>query len=483
MAGVSGAVRETQPVAHLDDAHHIQQGRIVNVDELQTYLEGRSPEGVGFGFRLDQLGRAVQRMLARLQNRPSDGVNRNLPLPIAEVAASFSVDPATFRMDGLSGAISLDLDLWLHQQGDPATAIYVMGYRLQDEAVVAGIDHAAQRIFLEPRAGSTARIHSQSWGADADLVLVRLGYVDAAGLADRARFQSEVITPFQWLNARGLLRAIVRSFPVPDVFSWFETIRPVGAISADVGAGYLIAWSESAAIAIPDCALPPSQGQGPSVVPDVVAGVPKPWSAFDLRAPGLMLYYAATPLLDWHAGVFMPAVAFHQEHDGFPGWAVDGHVGVQRLRVRFEPRADGGALTFDGELRVLGHASSWINGPCGLRVDVGTATFSGPGTLQGELAVSYSRALMALRSALAVAIDVPSHTLNLSAGGLLGGAWIEIVEWLLRAGVVRLDLGMQNRSEQTLLDLLQQSVDHGAATAFKRVAERSVAVVLDWDAG
>ncbi|AVP97415.1 hypothetical protein C7S18_09505 [Ahniella affigens] len=452
----------------------------MDLDQLHTFLERKSPAGLGYGLRIADLEVAVRAMLTRLGLSPLDGVNRNLALPFGSLAASFDVDPAAFSMEPKTGAISLDLNIWIHDRADANNPIYKLQYLLRDEPVSAGVDLAGMKVFLEPQ-NARAVVHAHDFSHGADPILIRLGFVDALGMADRSRFATEVAFPFIWLNAQGLMRAIVRSFPLPDVFSWFKTILPAGAIIAEIQSGYLAAWSEQVAISIPSCGLPPAARPAPKVVADAILGNPKPWSPADSSEPMLAIYLSEQPLLDWHAQALMPAIAFHQEDDGFPGWSVDGHVGVEHATITFAPSATGGSLTVAAALRLHAFASSWINGPCGLRLDVASAAISGPGSLRADFSVNYSDSLRALRSALSVEIDVPPGDLNITAGGMLPGAFAELVEWLLRAGVIHVDIGLRARSEQTLLDLVESASRLGRAFVTGRVAEHSVAFAIAWD--
>jgi hypothetical protein len=439
----------------------------MNVDSLQSLFEAECPNGVGYAIRLDLLSRAVAAMLQKLQNQAVNGVNRNLAFPSAGLAASFDVDTNSFQWD--DAGISLNLRIWIHASGSPLNEIYSLSYELLQQRVQPEGDQTTQQVVLS--CIGQAQIRTEGWGANADAELQRAQYVDAAGNPDRARFLAEAVYPFKWINAVGLLRAIVRSFPIPDLFSWFQSIRPEGVIATRLVRGHLVAWSKSASVLIPNCASTPSQSHQPQISQKTsTLGVAKPWSPFDHDEPHLLWYYAATPLLQWSAELVMPAIAFHKEQIGFPSWTASGYVAVSNITINLEPMPSGGAITFSGALQALGHATSWIEGPCGTRIDVFTATFEGPGSYRGEF--SARRSGYTIRSEAVMDVDIPTHTLNLSTGGLLGGAWGEIGEWLLRVGAVKVEVGFKHRSDQVLLDVTELS-NIGIRT---RVAEQSLVI-------
>jgi hypothetical protein len=230
-------------------------------------------------------------------------------------------------------------------------------------------------------------------------------------------------------------------------------------------------YSKKARLNVPDCGGTPTvplTNKNATAVHDV----PKPWSPQDNSTPLIAVYYSATPIVDWHAAVVKPGVVIRNETDGFIGWGTYAAIGVDSLLVVFTPSAAGGTLTARMDLEALGHASAWLNGPCGVRLDVITASLTATGQATATLTVTTNIQALQLKSVFTVSGNIDKGSINISTGGLLGPIIGEVVEWLIKIGALRVDSTFSERGE-TVLSALER-LEIRDPVVFQRVAEQSV---------
>jgi hypothetical protein len=119
-----------------------------------------------------------------------------------------------------------------------------------------------------------------------------------------------------------------------------------------------------------------------------------------------------------------------------------------------------------------------LNGPCGARLSLASATITGNGSAHADVRIGYDRTVRALRLELDVRADIDRSSVNITSGGLLGGIFGEIAEILYKSGIIKVDTSYRKRSSVDLLDLTDDPMPFRAA---QRVGDRSAFFILDPD--
>lgn len=141
-----------------------------------------------------------------------------------------------------------------------------------------------------------------------------------------------------------------------------------------------------------------------------------------------------------------------QTQEGFIGWRYDASIGLRSLTVSLQPAMNGGAIAASANLALVGVVSAWMNGPCGLRIDLVNAAIQADGTLTATAEVFWQPASYELKAALDVHGDIDRRSVNVNTGGLIGSIIGDVVEWLYRIGVIKIDTQYRHHSESMLLD-------------------------------
>ncbi len=328
------------------------------------------------------------------------------------VEAAFTVDANTFLIDTTGPTLTLTLTTWLHVAGNPRARIASFDLEIRDARMIAFADPLDGGVYLEPEPNVRPRELRREYDVhDATTAsrVISAGFVDAGGAADFARFEQEVMYPFLWVNLRGLVRAVFRSIPLPQLLRMFRNIAPVPSIECDIVDGYLMAWTKEARVVIADCETPKTEARLLPRMTSTPASLP--WSPLDYADPPVVFYLSST---------------------------------------------------------------AWMNGPCGLRVDLAGSGITGNGEATSDLTIELQKAL--LKGKLETKGEVDAGSVNLIPNGLLASVIPEIVEWLLESGILRVDTSFGDRSEMTLFDLL--NLQQQLLQAATRVSENSLLIPL-----
>jgi hypothetical protein len=446
----------------------------MTVANLHDDFEHECPRGIGGGIAIKHVQALAEQAIKLLNAKGVNGLNQGIPLyPAQTVEAAFAIVGGSFKID-TGPSLSISIETWLHVVGKPKDRIVTFHFDITRAAMNAYADQTDGNVYVEPDATARPKLAKGfEYDNDRDAHLIAAGYVDATTKsADVTRFEQEVLYPFLWVNLRGMVRSIFRSIPLPQVLKMFRAFAPVPPIRCSITDDYLLSWTDEAKVTLEAC----GGDTGERLIQaqwNATTGTPLPWSPFDNDTPPIVLYISAVPLLEWHAGALKPGVVLSAEQSGFVSWGVYGGVGVQSLTVTLKPSSRGGTISANAELFAEGYATAWMNGPCGVRIDLIGAAFNGPGHLTADVEVKYDDVAKRLRGSIATKAELDASKLNLTPAGLLVIVYVEVLEWLLKTGILRVDTSFEDRSELTMFDTLRLT-DINRVSFLQRVGEGSV---------
>lgn len=438
----------------------------MTLETVHDYLEGKCPDGAGFALHYRIVDRLLQQAVAAIAVDPQ--LHTCLPLFATNaVQFSFYIDPASVSLTP-DWKVSLKLDVVLHVTGDPTAEIVRVTYEVDHVSLTGEYDRTRGQCFWKPASPSAPSKTGELWEATGTN-LIKAGFVDGNGAADRQSFLDQFYYGFVWINSAQLLPTILRAVPFPQIQHYLGPIRLSGLLEMEIVDEHLAVWSNEVDIIDVHC------GGGTIAKPAVktdwaAAGVGTPKSPWDNREPDLGLYLGATTLLDWHAGYLAPAIAIHQSGGGFVRYDLDGALSLQSLKLTLQIDPNGGSLTLDAGLRLLALADSYMDGPCGSRLSLASATLTGDAYAKATVGVHIESKALVLD--LDIQADVDKGSVNISSGGLLGGIFGEIVEILYKSGILRIDTAFRQRSRVDLLDLSDLAPNYSKSG--QRVSDMSV---------
>jgi hypothetical protein len=441
---------------------------------VHEHFEQRCPDGAGFALHVDLVAARLADAVASIGADAK--LHIDLPLLVTNaVNFSFEIDPATVSLSQ-DWLLSLALNVWLHLPGDPTAEIVRVAYRIEGVRVGAEYDASRNNCAWTPAAPATPNMVGETWEATG-AHLVAAGFVDAAGNPDRDRFLREIYYGFVWINAAQLVATIFRAIPFPQLQKYTGPLRLKPPFQFEVVDSHFAVWTDEVDIIDVHC------GGGNIPKPPASANwhaIPHagPKSPREGSEPVLGLYVAAQTLVSWQAGYLAPAVSFSSSGGGFIRYDLDATVSLRSLDLSVQPDPNGGSLSIDAGLRLTAQADSYMNGPCGTRLSLASATITGNGSAHADVRIRYDRPSRALRLELDVRADIDQTSVHVTSGGLLGGILGEIVEILYKSGIIKVDTSYRRRSGVDLLDLSDESMPFRTA---QRVGDRSAFFVLDRD--
>jgi hypothetical protein len=416
----------------------------VTAADLHDYFEHQSPKGIGVAVDLlvvEKLARATISAFAK----PMPGVNQQIALPSSKtIQAGFAVDSKTFKFEPTKHEVTCNIVVYLHVIGDPTSKIVTLTYAVSQEPFDVEVDQRSLTVALTPTGTTPISPGTETWEDDADKRLSRAGY------PTRERFKEEVYYAFVSNVARGLVRSVVRSLPIPQPLAALGAIQPVIPIQASLQDDYLVVWSDKATVMVPEC------GEKPSPVPVSNAswrrrvGAPPPGSAYDELRPPIALYIAADPLLNWHSGVLKPAVMVSQTGGSTISWRFDVAIGLDNLLVELVPSPNGGTIESTAGLKLVGVVATWLNLPCG-PLDLASVSIQGDASAHGSLSVWPDKVSRTVDSAYTVQATIDPH-LGISTGGILAPIVGELGVWLIELGVIKIATTFSHRGNTVIWD-------------------------------
>lgn len=441
---------------------------------LHNAFESLCPEGIGAAVsagRVNDLAKAaVDSMM--MSNLP--GATRQISVyPLTKVQAGFTTSSNDISISD-QWKLKFTIDIWLHVANNDSKKIITSRWQFTGTQLEPFVDQQAGKVYLQTAPlGNPPKPVSDTRDPNADQYLIDIGYVKG-GAPDWARFNEEVVYPFLRVNSRGLLAGIVRAIPLPQVFSFFKTVTPIPPIEAAIRDGYLLCWTENARINLPLCDAPPAQMQPTTNWKSNGALPQSPW---DASSPPTALYIAAKPLLQWYSTGLMPAVMISKEQEGFIGWSIDAAAGLKSLEITLVANPAGGEITGHAELRILGFATAWMNGPCGVRLDVISAGITADGSLDAKWKIFSEPASKRIKMMLDVNGQIDRGSINIAGGGLIGVVLGDLIEALIKTGLIEINTDYRDRTESVLFDAAQ--LINRIPNVFRRVGNRSILCGLE----
>lgn len=416
---------------------------------VHDHLQAKCPDGAGFAIHFSVVEKLLGKTLHNIAADPA--LSTDLPLAVTNrVNFSFFLNEKSVELKQ-DWTLSMKLDVVIHLPSNVAAEIVRVSYELADVPINGGFDRGRDECFWKAAAPNAINKTAEQWEQAPALNLIAAGFVDAAGAADKQRFLEEVFYGFVWINKTNLLDTILRAVPFPQVQRFLGPIQLAGLLQSEVIDQHLAVWTDEVNV-LGQCGggVLPKTGVATSWSAQGASAVKSPW---DGREPALGLYIGATTLLDWHAGYLAPAIAFRKSGGGFVRYDVDGALSLQRLALVLRIDPNGGSLELDAGLHLLAYADSFIDGPCGSRLSLLSATIQADASARAVIGVHFEQKALALVLDIDIQADVDRNSVNIVSGGLLGGIIGELTEALYKVGIVNIDTTYRKRTQVDLLNL------------------------------
>jgi hypothetical protein len=318
---------------------------------------------------------------------------RNAKLPLYGLAYSGFVTILKLDRTNEQPTLEVALTATVHPFGEPARVIATYEVTL-DAPLDIFLDYsqATRDLRWAPRTSPIANI-TPRMEPDAEIILESLG-VPAPVLDTYQRKVEEVIV---WSTSNNFVQLVFDALPSIDVGEMVPWLTMLEPLQIDYGQRHVVVTSDKAKMSIGECS-PVEVIVEPD--PRFPYGVSPP-AADTASRTAVAVYLPKTRILEFVARNIMPAVMYDSgENGGIIKWRMSGAIGLKKFAVDISGAVQvgnpfsneftlRGTLSASTAIALSGTARAWVDGPCGTKIGLASASIQGDGRFAADIAVTY----------------------------------------------------------------------------------------------
>jgi len=314
-------------------------------------------------------------------------------LPVYDLAYSGFVK--ILKLDLRNGPPLLEaaLTATVHPFGDPSRIIATYEVTLDRPLDVFLQYSAATRELRWASKTSPLANVAPSFAADAEQILTDLNVQEPV----LETYERKVEATIVWNTSNTFIQLVLNSLPPIDLGELAPWLTLLDPLQLEFGQRYFVATSDKVRMTIGDCSpvdiiIEPDLNF-PYQMPDPVES--------GRSSATVAVYLPKIRLVDFVAKNVMPAVMYDTgERGGIIKWRMNGAFGLKEFIVDVAGGIQignpfSGDLTLRGTLStstaiaLTGIARAWIDGPCGTKVGLASASIQGDGAFAADIAITY----------------------------------------------------------------------------------------------
>lgn len=331
----------------------------------------------------EQISRDINDLKKSLEGTPPNQpslVFKDIRLPVDGLAYSVFLEKLTVTQT--TGLVKLDTELIanVHPLGHPGMVIRTYKITMQSPNHLSlEFDDALNEVFWRQN-GQTSLNISSDWGAD---YLTHLESTSIPAPKDR-NFLDTVDRSIIWLIPQNFIKLVTDTLPrynLTDIVPWLRFRTPL-KVSFGTNQDILLT-SSRATIVVGDCTL-----QTIEIEPDpnFPYGETIPNPSLSSANLDYAVYAPKTRLLDFVAKKIEPAILVKDSGGGVIKWSLAGSVGLERISIDILPSYGlSGVIEIHSVIDFVAAARAWIDGPCGTRLSLASASVLGNGDFAADI--------------------------------------------------------------------------------------------------
>ena len=364
--------------------------------DLQVHCHEFAEGRPALAFSLEHIKRAVNTFGSTLAGKFPHNPHylmRNARLPVYSLAYSGFVKKLQLRIKNGSPQLWVELLATVHPYREPSKVIVTYEITIDDPVdVFLSYSEVTRELRWASRSSPLATVHS-TFSDNAKDILRELGVSEP--VLDNYKRDVEVVV--LWTTSSSVVQLVVNALPPIDVGEMVPWLTLLDPLQFDFGKRYLIISSEKCRMSIGVCSpvdvLIEPDPQFPYKAPD-------PVEIKRSRAVAAV-YLPKSRLVEFVSKNVMPAVMYDTgERGGIIKWRMSGAFGLREFIVDVSGGIQignpwSGALTLSGTLStstavaLTGVARGWIDGPCGVKVGLASASIQGDGEFRADIEITY----------------------------------------------------------------------------------------------
>lgn len=319
---------------------------------------------------------------------------RNTKLPVYNLAYSGFVRTLELDLSGGTPTLAAALVATVHPFNEPTQVIATYEVTL-DRPLDVYLDYSesSRELRWAPRTSPLANVVPRLM-PDAQQILERLGVPPPVLDTYERKVEGIII----WSTSNTFVQLVIDALPSIDIGEMAPWLTLQDPLQFDFGPRYLVVASERARMSIGDCTP-----VDVIVEPDLDFPYQEAAPQGNQRSQAIIaVYLPKTRLVQFVAKNVMPAIMYDtRERGGAIRWRMNGAFGLKEFKLDV---AGGlqvgnpgpgdivlrGALSVSTEIALTGVARAWINGPCGSRIGLASASIQGDGAFAADIVITYS---------------------------------------------------------------------------------------------
>lgn len=364
--------------------------------DLQVHCHEFAGGRPALAFSIEHLEKAILQFGTALAGTYPDIPHPNMAnakLPVFNLAYSGFV--RTLQLDLLGGVplLSAALVATVHPFGHPEQVIASYEVTLDRPLdVFLAYSEATRELRWASSTSPLANV-APSFTPEAEQILQGLGLPEPV----LDTYERKVETTIIWNTSNTFVQLVINSLPPIDLGELAPWLTLIDPLLFDYRARYLVVTSDRVRMTIGNC-TPVDVVVEPD--PNFPYGMPPPVESRTSNAL-VAAYLPKTRLVDFVSGTVMPAVMYDTgERGGLIKWRMNGAFGLKSFTVDVSGGIQignplTGNLTLRGTLSastaiaLTGVARAWVDGPCGIKVGLASASIQGDGAFAADIVMTY----------------------------------------------------------------------------------------------
>lgn len=333
-----------------------------------------------------------QSLAGNYPDRPS-AMMRNIKMPVFNLAYSGFLRVLKLDLGNGRRELFAELIATVHPYDDPAKVIAT--YEVTFDApleVDLSYSQSSRELRWASKTVPFAKVNPKL-SSDAERILKELQVTEPVLETYGRTVESAIV----WNTSSTFAQLVLDALPpidLAEIAPWLTFIYP---IQIDYGNRYLVVTAEKSRMTIGGCSpVDVIVEQDPSFPYEM----PSPVESYKSRV-SVAVYLPKSRILEFVAKNVMPAVMYDSgERGGIVKWRMAGAFGLDRFTVDVSggiqignPQAGNitlkGTLSTSTAIALTGVARAWVNGPCGSRVGLASASILGNGEFGADIIVTY----------------------------------------------------------------------------------------------
>ena len=350
------------------------------------FAKGMPAIAIGWG----QIKRDVEALKDELNGGTPGSASdytRALDLPVHSLQYTVLVEDLEVSPTSQAGVLEPELKVKLtanvHLRGDPTAVI--RSYEILSKSPTKldlTLDPSANKVYWE-RNGIQEPEITPTWGINSDDHLLHTTLPDPK----RDSYIQEVERQILWLTGPSFVKLAVDVLPkynLSEVAPWLRFAAPLKVSCSD---DHLVLTADKATMLVGHCS-PETKSVEPDPAFPYGKAIPVP--AFSSDHIDFAVYVPKSRLVNFYAEQLEPAVMVSDSGGGVVKWDMAGAVGLRALSIDIGISTHvgiTGVITILSKVDFLAAARAWIDGPCGTRISLATATVIGDGDFSSDITV------------------------------------------------------------------------------------------------